>query len=48
MSDALFVQQTAKGTDINYRFYPEDNHRSVVASSYEDVGAWVDARVDSQ
>lgn len=45
MSDMLFAQQTAKGTDIEYRFYPEDDHRSVVATSFPDVAAWVDARM---
>lgn len=45
MSDVLYVQQQAKGTDIDYLFYPSDDHRSVVATAYEDVAAWVDARM---
>lgn len=48
MSDALFAQFTAKGTDVEYRFYPTDDHRSVVATSYEDVAAWVDAVMASE
>lgn len=45
MSDMLSAQQAAKGTDIEYRFYPQDGHRSVVANSFPDVAAWVGARM---
>jgi pimeloyl-ACP methyl ester carboxylesterase len=45
MSDALYAQQAARGTDIEYRLYPDQDHRGVVAASFEDVLNWTDARV---
>lgn len=45
MSDALYAEYKAKGTDVEYHIYPTADHRGVIAASYEDVRSWVDARV---
>ncbi len=45
MSDALYAEQVAKGTEIEYHLYPAEDHRSVVAASFDDVAAWVDSRI---
>lgn len=44
MSDALYLEYKAKGANIEYRFYPDEDHRGVVATSFGDAAAWADAR----
>lgn len=46
-TDMLYAQLTARGTPVEYRLYPEKDHRGVVAASFEDAAAWADARTGS-
>jgi pimeloyl-ACP methyl ester carboxylesterase len=45
MSEALYAEQLAKGSEIEFRYYPLADHRQVIAESFEDAVAWADARV---
>lgn len=40
-TELLYGQLKAKGTEVDYRFYPDADHRSAVADSYQDVSTWV-------
>jgi pimeloyl-ACP methyl ester carboxylesterase len=46
MSKALYAEQLARGSEIEFRYYPFADHRQVIAESFEDAVAWADARVN--